>query len=112
MEMALSQYARIFDDSNIYWRSDQEANLMFIKCQEQYLNDLLVRKKVIFLNEVYEMFGFPRTIIGQTVGWYYNDKNPIGDNSIIIDVAVFEGHILLDFNVDGEVIQYLYEKDA
>lgn len=107
MEKALSQYARIFKDGNIYWRSDQEANLMFIKCQEQYLNDLLVRKKVIFLNEVYEMFGFPRTIIGQVVGWYYNDKNPIGDNRIIIDTAVCEGPILLDFNVDGEVIQYL-----
>lgn len=107
MEKALSQYARIFHDGNIYWRSDQEANLMFIKCQEQYLNDLVVRKKVVFLNEVYEMLGFPRTIIGQIVGWYYNDKNPIGDNRIIIDMAVFEDHILLDFNVDGEVIQYL-----
>ena len=107
MEMALSQYARTFKDGNIYWRSDQEANLMFIKYQEQYLNELLVRKKVVFLNEVYEMFGFPRTIIGQIVGWYYNDKNPIGDNRIIIDAAVCEGPILLDFNVDGEVIQYL-----
>ena len=107
MEMTLSQYARAFEDGNIYWRSDQEANLMFIKCQEQYLNELLVRKKVVFLNEVYEMFDLPRTIIGQIVGWYYNDKNPIGDNRIIIDAAVCEDSILLDFNVDGEVIQYL-----
>jgi hypothetical protein len=87
---------------------------MFIKAQERYANDLLKAKKRVFLNEVYEMLGLPRTKAGQIVGWVYNPENSKGDNYIDFGlysdnlsysdyVNGFDQAILLDFNVDGNI---------
>ena len=67
----ISGYARFFEKYtqdedgnsilNPHWESNNEYNLMFIKAQERYANDLLKAKKRVFLNEVYEMLGLPRT---------------------------------------------------
>ena len=87
---------------------------MFIKAQEHYANDLLRAKKRLFLNEVYEMLGLPRTKAGQIVGWVYDLDNPKCDNYVDFglfsdnlgysdDADGFNPAILLDFNVDGNV---------
>ena len=99
---------------NPHWESNNEYNLMFIKAQERYANDLLKAKKRVFLNEVYEMLGLPRTKAGQIVGWVYNPENSKGDNYIDFGlysdnlsysdyVNGFDQAILLDFNVDGNI---------
>lgn len=113
MERALSKYAKTFDDSSPYWEKNRVKNLMFLKQHETYANDLLKKKGTVFLNEVYEMLGLPRTQEGQVVGWHYDIKNPIGDNYIDFDLGkeTVSGSndigIVLDFNVDGKVDQYL-----
>lgn len=108
-----SDYARFFDDGCTGWTKDPEFNLMFLKDQQRYANDLFKSKGHLFLNEVYDMLGIPRTQAGQVVGWIYDEKNPIGDNFIdfgIYDIADerkrsfvngYERTILLDFNVDA-----------
>lgn len=109
MEKTYSKYARTFDENNVNWSKDQKANLMFLKCQQTYATDLLKKKGTVFLNEVYEMLGLPRSQEGCVVGWHYNEKNPIGDNYIdfcLDDISV-SNPIVLDFNVDGRVDQYL-----
>ena len=109
MEKTYSKYARIFDENNVNWSKDQKANLMFLKCQQTYATDLLKKKETVFLNEVYEMLGLPRSQEGCVVGWHYDEKNPIGDNYIDFDLfnASVLNLIVLDFNVDGRVDQYL-----
>lgn len=111
----ISEYARFFDESSPYWTKDPEYNLMFLRRQQDYANDLLKSRGHVFLNEVYDMLGFQRAQCGQVVGWIYDEKNPNGDNYIdfgIYDmdnerkrafVNGFERNILLDFNVDGVV---------
>lgn len=105
-----SQYARFFDESCHGWSKDPEANLLFLKLQQEYANSLLRSRGYMFLNEVYEMLGIPKSKEGQLVGWVYNEENPTGDN--YIDFGIFaksnskfvngyERNILLDFNVDG-----------
>jgi len=110
-----SDYARFFDDGCTGWEKDSEYNLMFLRAQQQYANDKLRANGRLFLNEVYDMLGIPRTKAGQVVGWVYNTKNPIGDN--YIDFGMYDMHrevvrnfvngyertILLDFNVDGNI---------
>lgn len=110
-----SDYARFFDESSPYWQKDSEYNLMFLKSQQQYANDLLRSRGRLFLNEVYEMLGIEKSKAGQIVGWVYDPKNPIGDN--FVDFGIYnmqdervrafvngnERNILLDFNVDGNV---------
>lgn len=110
-----SDYARFFDESCAAWQKDPEYNLMFLKSQQQYANDLLISRGRLFLNEVYDMLGIDRTKAGQVVGWVYDPVNPIGDNFVdfgIYDmdkervrafVNGYEPNILLDFNVDGNV---------
>ena len=99
---------------NPHWESNNEYNLMFIKAQERYANDLLKAKKRVFLNDVYEMLGLPRTKAGQIVGWVYDPESPKGDNYIDFGLYAdnlsysdyvngFDQAILLDFNVDGNI---------
>ena len=110
-----SDYARFFDEASPYWQKDPEYNLMFLKAQQQYANDLLKSRGRLFLNEVYEMLGIDKTKAGQIVGWVYNKENPSGDNFVdfgIYDMSKervrafvngYEPNILLDFNVDGNI---------
>ena len=56
-----SDYARFFDDGCTGWTKDPEFNLMFLKDQQRYANDLFKSKGHLFLNEVYDMLGIPRT---------------------------------------------------
>lgn len=110
-----SPYARFYDDGCAGWEKDPEYNLMFLKAQQQYANDLLRSRGHLFLNEVYDMLGIPRSKAGQIVGWVYDEKNPVGDN--FVDFGMYDIHrevvrdfvngyeraILLDFNVDGNI---------
>lgn len=115
----LSDYARFYDDGCKGWSKDPEFNLLFLKQQMNYANDLLKKRGYVFLNEVYEMLGIPKTKAGQIVGWIYDEKNPIGDN--FIDFGIYnenreknrdfvngyERVILLDFNVDGNILDMI-----
>ena len=111
-----SDYARFFDDGCNGWSKDPEFNLMFLKQQQSYANDLLKSRGHLFLNEVYDLLGIQRTKAGNIVGWIYDEKNPVGDNFVdfgIYDinrpknrdfVNGYERTILLDFNVDGDIL--------
>ena len=110
-----SDYARFFDEASPCWQNDPEYNLMFLRAQQQYANDLLRAKGRLFLNDVYEMLGIEKTKAGQIVGWVYDRENPNGDNFVdfgIYDMSKervrafvngYETNILLDFNVDGNI---------
>lgn len=120
----ISDYARFFEKYTVdedgnsivnpHWDENNEYNLMFLKAQENYANDLLRAKKRLFLNEVYEMLGLPRTKAGQIVGWVYDSDNPKADSYVDFGIYSdnlsysdyvngFDPAILLDFNVDGNI---------
>lgn len=108
----ISQYAKFFDESCPQWSKTPEYNLLFLKSQQNYANNLLHARGHVFLNEVYESLGLPHTQAGSIVGWVINKE---GDNYIdfgIFDVNIpknrdfvngYERSILLDFNVDGVI---------
>lgn len=110
-----SEYARFFDDGCKGWEKDAESNLLFLRAQQQYANDLLVSRGYLFLNEVYNMLGIQITKAGQVVGWVYDPENKNLNNWVdfgIYDVNKpkardfvngLERTILLDFNVDGDI---------
>lgn len=112
----ISEYAKFYDDGCTGWCKDPEHNLMFLRRQQDYANERLQSKGYLFLNEVYDMLGIPKTQAGQVVGWIYNEKNPTGANYVdfgIYDiynekardfVNGYERSILLDFNVDGYIL--------
>lgn len=112
---SISPYAKFFDDGCTGWSKDPEESLWFLKLQQDYANNKLKTRGYLFLNEVYEMLGIPRTAAGCVVGWIYDEKCPNGDNFVdfgIFDVTKpkvrdfvngYERVILLDFNVDGNI---------
>lgn len=114
-----SEYARFFDDGCKGWEKNSEMNLMFLRAQQQYANDLLHARRYLFLNDVYDMLGIPRTKAGQIVGWVYDPDRTDIDNYVdfgIYDISKpkardfvngYERTILLDFNVDGNILDLI-----
>lgn len=113
-----SEYARFFDEFCKDWRKDAEYNLMFLRRMQDWANEKLKAKGHLFLNEVYDMLDIPRSVAGQSVGWVYNEKNPNGDNYVDFGIYVNnegnrlfvngrERSILLDFNVDGNILNLI-----
>lgn len=114
-----SDYARVFDNGSYGWSKDAESNLIFLKQQQNWANEVLKSKGHLFLNEVYDMLNIPRTKAGQVVGWIYDEKHPTGDN--FVDFGIYnlniekardfvngyERSIVLDFNVDGPILDMI-----
>ena len=117
-----SDWARFFCEDNPNWVKDAEANLFFVKSQQNYLNDLLKSRGYVFLNEAYERLGFEPTAAGQVVGWVYDPEDESCD--CCVDFGIYNGNdpakvlfvngqersILLDFNVDGSIIDRVFKK--
>ena len=114
-----SDYARFFDEYCAGWTRDAEYNLMFLRQQQNFANEKLKREGYLFLNDVYESLGIPKTKAGQIVGWVYDESSKYGDN--YVDFGIYdlyneaardfvngrEKSILLDFNVDGNILDMI-----
>ena len=115
----ISEYDKFFDEYCDGWTKDAEANLTFLLLQQNYANEKLQSRGHLFLNEVYDMLGIPRTKAGNTIGWKYDLKNKDLHNYVdfgIIDlydaqkrdfVNGRERSILLHFNPDGNILNDL-----
>lgn len=126
---APSMYARLYGEqeydieSGTYEGSSQwvpqfEYNLSNLVIKNNWANEHLKARGYLFLNDVYDELGFPRTKAGQIVGWVWDGD---GDNYVsfgpefeaLIDKR--QSHIpykqsnviLLDFNVDGEILDLI-----
>lgn len=114
----ISEYAVIFDENCGAWNRDATYNDFTLRSEQAYANDLLRINKVLFLNEVYDRLGIPKTKTGQLVGWVYNpENNTEGDNYVdfrVQDLAYekedgsgYDIKQLLDFNVDGYILDLI-----
>lgn len=65
----LSPYRRCFDESNPHWTRNAEQNKFFLAMAQSYMNDRLRINGHVFLNEVLDYLGFPRTSAGAVCGW-------------------------------------------
>lgn len=128
----ISQYARYFDEGewdeankkwiwkNYVWKDDNLQNQDNLRYIEREMNGRLARDGYLFLNDVYKRLGFPPTIDGQIVGWMYDSVR--GDHAVSFGVfgddprqlpcnlSFIDGDSnrpLLDFNVDGPIINDL-----
>lgn len=114
-----SEFAFFFDDGCFGWQKDAEHNKWFVLQQQNYANEKLKAQGYLFVNDVYDMFGVPRTKAGQIAGWIYDEKKPNGDN--YVDFGVFDTHkeksrdfvngyervLLIDLNIDGNILDLI-----
>ena len=116
-------YVRMFDPSNPYWDKDPTYCDVFLNSKQAMFNDRLKAYGYVFLNDVLEELGFPRTRTGQEVGWIHDPSNPNIDNYIDFGITPVEivrkdgdgqytyikdgsrnSGWLLEFNVDGSIL--------
>ena len=127
-ENGYSAYARFFDESADAYQTDPSGrpctdyNLFFLRAREAEATTRLRAQGYLFLNDVYKMLGIKPSLAGQTVGWIYDKSKPedeqVGDGFVSFNIfkatranARFiegiEDVILLDFNVDGPIMERL-----
>lgn len=116
-----SDYARYFDASNPNFQRNMDYNLTFLYQNQDYANDLLRTRGHLFLNEVYDMLGMPRSTAGAIVGWTF-DSSRSKDNFVDFRIDAYKYNkdapinrnggdaILIDPNVDGIVFDLIEEK--
>lgn len=114
-----SKFAKFFDESCAEWDKNPEMNLLYLLSMQNTANEMLKCRGHLFLNEVYDMLGIPRTKDGQKYGWIYCNDNPCGDNYVDFGIYElnrpknrdfvngYENVILLDFNVDGPIVDLI-----
>lgn len=98
-----------FNEGCVWWTKDPQYNKMYLQHQQQHLNDLLRSRGHLYLNEVFDVLGIPRTKFGQVSGWVYEDGNSYVDfglnsesNKDFINGKTADA--LLEFNVDRLII--------
>lgn len=119
----LSDYSRYFAYGYAKGAEhNADYNLFFLRSQQDLANNILRAKGFLFLNEVYDMLGIDRSIPGQTVGWVYDkNANDHGDNYVDFGIREvyrkrsdnpndYEKVFLLDFNVDGNILDHSFDK--
>lgn len=103
-------YIRLFDEFNPNWQRNADMNQHFLKISQAQMNDKLRVRGHVFLNDVFDQLGMPRTPAGAVTGWVRD--NPHGDGEIDFglykptNVDFLNGHersVWLEFNVDGVV---------
>ena len=109
----LSEFARCFCEGCTGWTKDPAANLTFLVMQERFLNDRLEDIGHVFLNEMHDALGLPRTPAGAIMGWIYDRENPrkisLGIHNIHIPanrdfVNGWERSVWIEPNIDKEPI--------
>lgn len=103
---------RFFDSSNPNWDKNPTFSMMWLRGQENILNDLLHVRGHVFLNEVYDALGFPHTPQGAVLGWLDGEGDDCIDfglhdpnkESVRRFVNGTDNTILLEFNHDGVIL--------
>lgn len=104
----LGKYGKVYDKNNGYWLVKKEDNYFYLKARQQQLNDMLRARGHLFLNEVYDVLGFPRTMMGCIVGWMYRPGVHVDFN--LPKLEEITDTIPLSFNVDGIIYDKIEEE--
>lgn len=129
-----SEFGYLFDESNRLWENSAKQNIDLLMNAQKWLNDSLIAKKYVFLDEVFRALNIPAENISpqlarmsKTFGWVYDPSDPTRDSFISfgitkpgsnrdlnkagMDAIRFnQPSIWLSFNVDGDIVTPYDEK--
>lgn len=95
----------VFDERCANWSKDREYNIMFLRYQQQFYNDLLRARGCVFLSDILNSLGINTCnheyLISHKIGWTLNEKL----NDVYIDFGIeyddsSDPCIKLNFNVN------------
>lgn len=62
-----------YDQLNYDMCSDREVNLLYLRSVQTHMNHLLMVRGHLVVNDVLDTLHVPRTGVGYSIGWLYND---------------------------------------
>lgn len=99
-----------FDKYSTAWERDHFQNECTLISEQNWANDKLRLEGFVFLNDILERLGLPKTKAGQIVGWRIDGKGDgfvdfgMKDCSLYEDERFDENAWDLDFNCDGDIL--------
>ena len=117
-----SDYAMYFDENtSAYYNTCYDFNLSMLRAKEAYWTTMLQMRGYVTLNEVLQDIGVEGHKAGMVVGWFYDKKNPQGDDQVLFNikevyVRTGDGEhdmrktIIIDPNVQGEIYSLMEER--
>lgn len=104
-----SPYSQIFNDDNPNFQEAATFNEHFFRIQEELLTNKLRSQGHLFLNEVYDRLGLPRTSTGAQCGWVMGSL----DSADFVEILAqplhdFHGSYMLDFNACGYIVNMAF----
>jgi hypothetical protein len=112
-------FMKFFDEANPNFEKNPSNNLFFLKKQEEWRTRKLRAEGFLFLNDVLYELGYGRCAEGSVYGWVYDEDDPECHNVVSFGIRNtrrptvrnamngYEPVILLDFNVDGVIVEKL-----
>ena len=110
------------------WVDNELLRESYLYGIEKHCNNILNIKRKLFLNDVYDLLGYPRTQQGQIFGWYIAPDEDLQDNRVIFDITNLSKkqwylehtnpddvysetdcppEYFIDFNVECNVLKYM-----
>lgn len=98
------------------YEENPDYNRMVLRGAQQYANDKLHADGFLFLNDIFDELGMPRTKAGQILGWVNKPDDEGRDGYVDFRVNEVNREIsdggykkafLLDFNVDGNILDLI-----
>lgn len=96
----------IFDDQSANWSSDPDINKIFLRTINNFALDRLKARGHLFLNDVHDMLGLPRTSQGQLIGWLKRDSVTLWEEQ------EEENFVRLTFLTQGEIYDKIELKES
>lgn len=117
-----TRYARLFDRTCVNWTEDPFFNLRYLKRIQDICNQQLYSIGYVFLCDVYKMIERTWRPEYEGIGWWL-DMDDLHRNKMI-DFGIYDHtkktsrdfvnglqpEIILDFNVDGKLSEYLIDR--
>lgn len=116
----MSPYAALYDEKSHHFTLEPGMNSVILGIKQSHMNDKLRSKGHLFLNEVLDELGLPRTKAGQMAGWVWRreTEEKTGDNYVSFGIYDNEPGLVdqfmdgnnplwLDFNVDGSILDLI-----
>ena len=112
----VDDYTMFFDETFCAYDETYDYNLSSLRATETYFNNVLTARGYVFLNDVFDRLGHPRTKMGQVVGWVYRPEDKSRDSFVDFGIVetnretedgYYEKAILLNFNVDGPILELI-----
>ena len=103
-----SDYIFSFGPENDNWTGNHDHNMFYVTRGQQWFNDKLQTHGHVFLQDVTRYLGLPDSRVGAVTGWVYDQGT--GDDYInfgIKDMQESHGYILMNFNVDGVILDLI-----